>query len=67
MKYLQPSVIEQWTILPFPVILLTERAAKLAVIPKEQEAKSARKLVGNYKILLVLFLLMMGRMPDVLI
>lgn len=59
--------MEQSTILPFPVILLIDRAAKVPVIPREQETKSARKLVGNYNILLLLFLLMIGTIPDVLI
>ena len=41
-RYLHPSQREQSTIFPMPVSLLYFKAASVAVIPRDAEAKSAK-------------------------
>jgi hypothetical protein len=41
-KYLQPSVKELSTILPTPVIFAILNADNVAVMPREQDTKSAK-------------------------
>ena len=61
-KYLQPSLKEQSTTLPIPVFLLYSKATNVAVMPSEEDTKSAKKFVGNSVYLFPL--LIKGTIPD---